>query len=107
MSQEPYLEDRSRDQGFKQTHRGVGQIVETPSPNLEEREEDKWNQERKKCRKPDGYDFFAQWICELRIDDVSVLIIQRERSTGCRRSHVDPETQSTHQRLAKFMIPIQ
>lgn len=71
------------DQTLQEPHSGGEEIIEAPSANLKEDEEDEGCGERNKGRQPDGNDLLSDWIGILRVDDIPVWMENRKGSVRC------------------------
>ena len=79
-----YLEDGGCDQTLQKSHGGGEEIIEAPTTDLEENEEDKWSDEGDEGRQPNGNDLLSNWVGIFRVDDTPIWMEDGKRPVRCR-----------------------
>jgi hypothetical protein len=77
------LEDSGGYEGIQDPDNGVVDISETADADLADQNDDDRYQDAQHSRCPNGNDLVAQWVGELRIDDLAILEVNGERAGWC------------------------
>lgn len=74
------LEDGGGDEGIQEADDGVVDVPEGADPDLHDEEDGDGDKRGEECGGPDGNDFVAHRVGELRVDDFAVLEVDGEGS---------------------------
>lgn len=99
------LEDCGTDEGVEKTDDGVVAVPEGPNAGLHAEDDENRDQRGQEGREPDGHDFMAQRVGELRVDNLSVSECDWEGSAWSRLRFVDSQTNGTHGRHGEQVQP--
>jgi Tfp pilus assembly major pilin PilA len=90
------LEDSGGDERVQQTDGSVVDVPEAASTDLNNQEDGKGNEKGHESSSPDGNDFVAKRIRELRVNNLAVLEDDGEAATRRWISHVDTKSNGAH-----------